>query len=108
MQRPELVASVLSTEGSLLCFQIFVKNLEAGGRKTKPWLKGRWKNLEMEVGEGSTDRHRPFILTSGGMKCLIVPVSRGLRGAWRLGGRRESLLHPHAPWEQVPTHCAAV
>lgn len=29
------------------------------------WPKGRWKNLKMEVGEGSTDRHRPFILTLG-------------------------------------------
>ena len=64
------------------------------------WLRGRWENVKMEVGEGSADRHRPFILTLGRHEmpdCACVQ-----RGPWGLEvrGRRASLLHLQVPWEQ--------
>lgn len=66
------------------------------------WPKGRWKNLKMGAGEGSTDRHGPFILTLGRHEMLDCAYVQRVQQGLAVGGRRESLLHPQAPWEQDP------
>lgn len=84
------MASVQSIEGAIFCSQIFVKNLvgrrEKGGRKMRLWPKGRWKNLKMEVGEGSADRHRPFILTLERHEMLDCACVQRVQWGLEVGG----------------------
>lgn len=62
----------------------------------------------MEVGEGSADRHRPFILTLGRHEMPDCACVRGFGGAWRLEceGRARSI--PRSLGNKAPTHGTAV
>lgn len=70
------------------------------------WPKGRWKNLKMEVGEGNTDRHRPFILTLGRHEMLdcasVQRVQWGLEVRVGWGGKGEPAPSPSPSGTRSP------
>lgn len=75
------------------------------------WPEGTWKNLKMELGEGSTGRHKPFILTLGRHEmpdCAWVQrVQWGLGvGEWGEKGQPAPATKPLG--NKIPTHSAAV